>query len=154
MPAAISIQISGLAFELTPPFSSGHQCSEAEAAVLNQAWIDNIRTNFGKRVQSADKSELPDIQQEFAEYVAGYSFKSSGPRSIVDPVQREAQKIAKARVVEHLNSKGQRQHEIEEGLFAAMVERVCGHPAVQAEARRRVEALTAVSGDIFELGEL
>lgn len=99
-----TITIGGEKFEISAPYAEGHTLTAAEARVLNQTRSENIGNNFRKRVSDAitkrdagDSSEFDKLAELIAAADAEYSFSMPGqstPR-IVDPIEREAHKLAR-----------------------------------------------------------
>lgn len=142
-----TIIIQGHQFEVTLPYSEGHVIDAAEAGVLNQTWVENIRANFSKRVpQGANGELLDDLRDQFARYVEEYEFK---PRGSIDPIEREASKLARAKAGEWLNAKGLKQSDLPDGKYDRMVESLKAHHTIRAEAKRRIEALQSVAESVF-----
>lgn len=150
MPLPITIIIQGHSFETTLPYSEGHVIDAAEAGVLNQTWVENIRANFAKRVpQGANGEMLEDLRDQFKQYVEAYEFR---PRGAIDPIEREASRLARAKAGEWLNAKGLKQSELPEGRWDKMIESLKAHPSIRGEAKRRVEALQSVAESVFGEG--
>lgn len=87
------ITIAGQSFVIPLRYIVGHQITEGEAAALNQTLAENIRNNMAKKVKDGAG------QAEVTEYATGYEFTVGGvasERKVVDPIEREARKIAKA----------------------------------------------------------
>lgn len=104
--------INGLQFELSAPYAEGHTISAIEARVLNQTRAENIGNNTRakiKEMQDANASE-----QEIQDYVAGvdaeYQFTAAGVSASrkLDPVEREAVKIARELLKGHLANSGRK----------------------------------------------
>src|SRR5260370_3101350 len=105
------LTIQGLQFEVAQPYKAGHMLSEGEASQLNQVSAENIRNNFAGTIRTAieahrkanslaedaeiavtdlDKDDLDEKLAKYDEdYVMGVRGGPSGPRTPVDPVQRE-----------------------------------------------------------------
>lgn len=115
-----NITIQGLLFSAPAPYAAGHTITEGEAHALNQVLAENLRNNFASTVKKAveaskeeggapvDKAEL---DAAFAEYVGKYEFgvRQAGTSSVaVDPVEREALKLAKAVVRNAIKAAGRK----------------------------------------------
>lgn len=144
--------INGMQFELTAPYAEGHTVSAIEARVLNQCRAENIGNNTRatiKQMQDEGKSE-----QEIFDYVAGvdqgYEFTAAGVSASrkLDPVEREANKIARELLKSHLASSGRKLTVAPEGMtdeewddkVSSEVERIAGLDEVLRAAKKNVEA--------------
>jgi len=94
-----SISIAGVAFDVTAPYLAGHVLNEAEAKVLNQTRAENIGNNFRvdvkKAIEAGDEASLAAVRAALAQYDADYQFSMTTARTPIDPIEAEAQKIAK-----------------------------------------------------------
>lgn len=111
-----TIVIQGLDFNVPTPYAAGHVLAENEASALNQLLHENLRNNFASKVKKA-KEEAGDgevdhgaLQAALDEYASTYSF---GVRSVsgiakpsMDPVRREALKLATEAVRAAIKAKG------------------------------------------------
>lgn len=81
-----------------------HTLDEGTASTLQQVTCENLRNNFAAKVKKvANGSDLTDeqlktLQSEFETYAGSYTFgvRTRGERTIVDPVEKEARKLASA----------------------------------------------------------
>jgi len=141
-PTTLTLTIQGIQFTARAPYSTGHVCTQIEAAVLNQCRGDNLRNNFAKTVKQymdgnhTEGEALRILTEKFAEYDTGYSFAAP---PVTDPVETEARRIATALVREEFNKRGMDAKELHD-KFTASVGRASALPAVIAEAQRRVAA--------------
>jgi len=109
-----TINIHGEAFEVSTPYSEGHQITAAEAKALNQVRAENIANNVRKAVKAALESENPDaamaeVRKAFAEYDKNYEFtlaSARGSRSTMTPLEKECHRVAKAWLVQKLREAG------------------------------------------------
>lgn len=109
-----SVIIAGEAFEITVPYVAGHTLTEGEAYHLNQLRCENIRNNTAKAIkeakESGDQTKLDEARAAVAKKNAEYEFRvggSSGDTAPkLDPIEREARKIAKSILVSKLAEKG------------------------------------------------
>lgn len=168
--APINIKVQGLIFSYSPKYFEGHVLSKEEAAVLNQTFGENLRNNFAPRIREAlekiaeeakatggearalTEEEKSAFAADFAAYSQSYTFKSprvgSGP---VDPVEREAHKIAVAIVKAKLAEKNIKLGSLPEGKMEEYVKGLLAkRPEIRDEAQRRVDALQNASGDILD----
>lgn len=135
------ITIQGLAFSAPQPYAAGHQCTEAEASVLNSVLANALRNNFARRVKEsvdADGTVSIDaqaaLQDEFASYASSYTLNARTG----DPVERAAKRIAQDLVRTALNERGQKPSDLAEGVFDSLVAKAALKPSVLGEAKRRV----------------
>lgn len=117
-----NITIQGVIFPVTSPYAAGPcELSEAEANALNQVRAENIRNNFASKMKKKrDELELdkdaPFPQEvvdgfatELAAYDESYEFtlaSAGGGRAPVDPIEKEAIKLAKSAIQAHLSAQG------------------------------------------------
>ena len=149
-----TISIDGEAFEVSTPYAAGHPLTEAEAKSLNQTRCENIGNNFRKQVKEAkEKGESLDaVRASLAEYDAKYTFAMGGsPRTPVDPIEREARKIARAALVAKLAAAGKKIKDIAEEKVEAWIDQAAILPEVLKEAKKIV-ASRAKTNDL--VGEL
>lgn len=168
--AAIPIKVQGMIFSYPPKYFEGHVLSAEEAAVLNQTFGENLRNNFASRIRAEmekieeaataagetprafTQEEQDAFAADFTTYAATYTFKSprvgAGP---IDPVEREAHKIATALVKAKLSERNIKPSSLPEGKMEEYVKgALAKRPEIRDEARRRVEALQNASGDILD----
>ena len=119
-----TITIQGVEFDVNQPYGEGHTCTEAEAKALNQTRAENIRNNMAKAVKEANEAAgkdaegnqvalaadvLKELAGAVAEYDANYEFTLAsvgGGRASRDPIEIEANKIARASIAASLKAKG------------------------------------------------
>lgn len=144
--------INGIQFEITEPYAEGHTISQIEARVLNQTRAENIGNNTRAKIKEMQEGNSSD--QEILEYVsgvdAGYVFTAAGVSASrkLDPVEREANKIARELLKAHLATTGRKLTVAPEGLtdeewddkVSSEVERIASDEAVIAAARKNVAA--------------
>lgn len=107
--------ISGQSFEIATPYAAGHVLTEVEAKVLNQTRVENVRNNVAKAVKEAydsgDETKIAEVRTAVAAYDAEYVFTAGGSRGALatvrlDPVEREARKLAKSILMGELAKRG------------------------------------------------
>jgi hypothetical protein len=144
--------INGVSFEISQPYAEGHACTAAEAKALNQTRAENIGNNLRaklKEMAEADSGEA-DMQAVVAAFDAEYVFtltRVSAARKL-DPVEREAIKIAKELLKAHLAESGRKLTVAPEGLseedweekIEAELDRLSNLEAVVKEAKKNVAA--------------
>lgn len=155
-----SITIQGVSFEVTAPYAAGHVVTEAEALALNQVRAENIRNNKARAVKAAKEEhgdELPSdilkaLAAEVSEYDKNYEFTIAsvgGGRTPVDPVEREAVKIAKTLINAKLKEMGKTVKDYcstDEGKarYDENVARIAASEGVVKQAKQIVKAKSAV----------
>jgi len=152
------LTIQGMEFTAPAPYAEGHPLSAAEAVVLNQTFGENLRNNFAKRVKDAkdkagegkelDAAAVKSLVDEFAAYAEEYEFagKRRGGTSKLDPVTREARKIAKGIVLEALKKKDMDVKTLPEGKLEELISlTIEKRPSITEEAQRRIDAAKAVA---------
>lgn len=114
--ATKKITINGKSYEVSAPYAEGHVINAAEARTLNQTRAENIGNNFRKAFKDADGDEakLMELAGQLATYDQQYNFATGGGSvRAVDPIDREAIRIAKAAIKNTIESKG---HKFKEWL--------------------------------------
>jgi hypothetical protein len=154
--------INGLQFELSNPYAEGHVVSAIEARVLNQTRAENIGNNCRakiKEMQDANASE-----QEIQDYVAGvdaeYQFTAAGVSASrkLDPVEKEAVKIARELLKSHLAASGRKLTVAPEGLtddeweekVQGEIDRISALDEVVKAAKKAVEAKAKQAATLAE----
>ena len=144
--------INGLQFEISEPYTEGHTISALEARVLNQTRSENIGNNTRAKIK--EMQEANTSEQEIADYVSGvdqsYEFTAAGVSSSrkLDPVEREAVKIARELLKAHLATSGRKLTVAPEGLtdeewedrVTGEIERISSLPEVTKAAQKNVDA--------------
>lgn len=104
-----TITIGGEQFTISAPYAEGQTISAAEARSLNQTRAENIGNNLRKLIKEAvEAGDRAKAEAAVAEADANYSFAMPGqsaPR-IVDPVEKEAHKLAREFVAAKLSAIG------------------------------------------------
>lgn len=161
MSATKEITIQGLVVAVAQPYAEGHTISAAEAAALNQVRAENIRNNTAKLVKEATKDlgegdVLPDetaaeLRAKIAAYDAEYVFTLAsvgGGRTVRDPIEAEARKIARGLVTENLRAKGIKVKDVAKEKIDEAIARVAASDKVLAAAKKSVEARSKASMDL------
>lgn len=143
------ITIAGAEFEISAPYVEGAVITAAEAKVLNQTRAENIGNNFRKSVKDALEAEgadLTNVTALIAAYDAEYAFTlSNATRTPVDPVDAEAQRLAREYVKAKLAAAGHKSLkdylaiEGNEAKYDAAVEKVAGMDEIVKQAKKRVD---------------
>jgi len=144
--------IQDVSFAAPTPYVEGHTLTANEAAVLNQTLLENFRNNFASTVKAAkeeaEKAGSPldeeALQEKFETYAAEYEFgaRRIGARSSVDPVEREAIKIAVANLNKALKAQKIDKDTIPEARFDELVKGILDkyNDRIYTEAREIVES--------------
>lgn len=143
--------IHGHAFQVSMPYAAGHTLTEVEAKVLNQVRAENIGNNLREQVKVAlEAGDTAKAEELVSQYDRDYVFSmgGSGERRVVDPIEKEALRIAKEQVRAHLAKKGRKLSDVPEGMteeqwkdkLAETYDSVAANPAVLAEAKKAVAA--------------
>lgn len=158
-----TLTIQGHQFSAPAPYAQGHVLTENEAKVMNQVLGENLRNNFAARVRAAreaaglaadgelDTAQMDALQTEFNDYADKYEFAGKrSPRAPVDPVGREAHKIARGCVVEALQKNGYKVKDLPEGQLDELIEQTLSANAwIAEEASRRIATAKSVSLGAF-----
>lgn len=163
-----TITIQGLEFEAPQPYKAGaHELTAGEASALNQTLAENLRNNFAPRIKAAmaeyrkanslaEDAEVPvanldqdALSEAFAKYADEYEFgvrTAGGTRTPSDPVEREAQRIARDKVKAALNAKSIKLDSVPKEKMAEYIKQVLEkYPAIREEAKRRVDTAASVA---------
>jgi hypothetical protein len=107
--ATKKITISGRTYEVSAPYAEGHTITAAEARTLNQTRAENIGNNFRKAIKEAgeDEAKLNELASSLAAYDQQYNFATGGGSvRAIDPLDKEAIRIAKAAIKNTITEKG------------------------------------------------
>lgn len=159
----LSFSAKGIIFELAPRYTAGDTINLPEANTLNQTLVENLRNNFTPRIQAKldeiEKAEgavreLSEAEKEalravFQTYESEYTFQGKrGSRTPVDPVRREAVKMARETITSALRAKDIAPKDLKEGQMDELIEKyLAAHPEVLAEARLRVDKAKEAATD-------
>lgn len=113
--------IDGEKFSITQPYAEGHVITAAEAKALNQTRSENIGNNLREAVKAAklkrdaatdaDPTDFNGLADMVAKYDAEYTFAMGGSgvsTRKLDPIEREAKKIADETIKAHLAKTGRK----------------------------------------------
>lgn len=151
-----------------PRYAAGHACTENEANALNQVRLENIRNNTASKIKAAaekasvapadvnldaDLGDGTTLRSLISAYADNYEF---GLRSVrtsepVDPVEKEAIKLAKDTVRKALATKKVKVKDLPEGKFDEMVEAYAAREDVIKEAKRRVKLAESAGAETLDL---
>lgn len=156
-----TITIQGLTFQYTAPYAEGQPLTANLAGALNNLRGENLRNNFASKIKAklepkgGPKREATDLTPDevtalgvdFAAYDQAYEL--SGKRvakAPVDPVEREATRIAKEQVDAALRRKGIEKKALADGQYdgyvISLLER---NPAIREEARAYIEQVRSAA---------
>ena len=130
-PAAQSITILGLRFNVQSPYSAGHVCTKGEATALNQKRLESIRNHLAVKAKDGALTQA-DVDAYAASYVFG---ERTARRRTNDPVEAEALELARRLV----RKKGQSTKENTEAA-RELLQSEKGD-AIRAQATKRVAEL-------------
>lgn len=157
-----TISINGIAFEVSAPYTAGHQITEAEAKALNQVRAENIGNNFRNAVKDAvANGTVEAVRAQLTEYDSKYTFAMGGmTRTPIDPIEAEAIKIAKEVIKAKLSEKGitvkaYLANEANAEKYEAAIERISSTEETLKLAKQRVnlkKKSVDLAGDDLELG--
>ncbi len=158
MPEAKSKIIAGHEFTISQPYDEGHTLTAVEAKVLNQVRSENIANNMRKAVKDAEaEGTLDAVATKVAEYDAEYTFampSTGAARRVVDPVEREARKLARDAIRAQLAKDGRKIKDIDAEKLEAAIETVAAKDEILKLARKAVKDREATVGaaDEIDLG--
>lgn len=154
---AKTISIGGRPFEVSDPYVEGYTINAAEAKVLNQTRAENIGNNFRRLVKDAgdDEAKLVDVARQLAEYDEKYTFSMGGgvARQPIDPIEREARKIARDAIKAELAGAGRKIKDVDAERLEAAIDRVATQEDVLKLAKKRVAEMKKNVASVA-LGEL
>lgn len=170
-----NVTISGETFQIAAPYEAGHQLNEAEASVLNQTFLENIRNNAAGRIKAAKEvaekagaqfsldtpigGEGEDsgktLRQIITEYASNYEFGVRTGRTAepVDPVEREARVIAREAIGAKLRANGVKRKDVSEEAYEDALAKYSKMPVIIKEAQRRVKVRAEIGLDELDLGQ-
>jgi hypothetical protein len=151
----MDITIQNLGFECAAPYAEGHVLTGPEASVLNQTRAENLRNNFASVIKGKLKAlseeepprseltedEIADLREQFASYENEYEFQGKRTsRAPIDPVKREANKMAKDAINAALRERNINPKDLVAGKMEELISQyLAKNPDVLEEAKRRVE---------------
>jgi len=152
--------IAGVTFEAPERFAEGHTLTAVEAAALNQTYYENLSNNFSPKVKKLKKNGdvipedlLAGIRAEFAQYANDYQFRGKAlSKAPTDPIGAIAVKLAREKINEALRGKNIKKEDLPEGRYDELVnELALTNESIRAEAKRRLDAMNAISTDVLGL---
>jgi hypothetical protein len=170
------VTIAGETFEIAAPYEEGHTLNAAEASVLNQTYLENIRNNVAGKIKAAKEAaekagtafslDTPiggegedagkTLRQVCNDYAKTYEFGFRATRNAepVDPVQREARAIAREALLAKLRANGVKRKDVPEEAFEEALAKHAQNPAILKEANRRVKAKADMGLDELDLSAI
>lgn len=153
-----SVTIQGLQFDVVQPYAAGHTITEAEAAALNQTRNEAVRNNMARVIKKeteelAEGDEIPAdmlkaLTKAVAEYDAGYEFTLAsvgGGRKSTDPVDVEANRLARAAITAKLKAEGRKVSDVPKDAMAAAVAQVAAKDSIRKSAEKAVKERNAAA---------
>lgn len=151
--------IDGDSYEISQPYQAGHVINEIEARVLNQCRSENIGNNVRNKIKElkeqaeaegwGEKKLHNALQKLVEEADQNYVFTAAAARRTtkMDPVEREARKIAKALIRNALAEEGRKITDVPEGMteeewkdkIEDQISKLIEMPDIIAAAQREVE---------------
>lgn len=169
--------VQGQIVSAPQPFVEGHVCTLAEAGVLNQTMIENIRNNSAAKIEGAiaklkeEQDKLPENERFSAEqlaaahnriaqkiiddYLPDYEFgaRRGGGNAQLDPVQREAYAIAERTIRDAIKKAGHKVKDYEARMDALVKTTLEKNPQITADAKIIVAQRTAAAKVVLNLDE-
>lgn len=159
----LSFSSKGIVFELAARYREGDTINKPEANTLNQTLVENLRNNFTPRIaakleaiakaegaeRDLTEAEKEELKAVFQTYESEYTFQGKrGSRTPVDPVRREAVKMARETITAALRAKEISPKDLKEGQMDELIEGYLkAHAEVLAEARVRVDKAKEAASD-------
>lgn len=146
-----SLTVLGLTVDIEVPYSEGHVLNASEASVLNQTFTENVRNNTAKVVkEKLAAGDTAGATAVITEYAAKYTFNERTATTAVsrkmDPVEKEALAIAKAKVLQALEAKGVKVKDVNADELKAKIAEVAKNPkvilAAEAEVASRAKRMS------------
>jgi hypothetical protein len=92
--------IGGHLLSVIQPFADGQTLTPATAAMLNQTLAENFSNNMRKAVDGKTQDEAQALLETYmSEYEPGVRTSGTAVARTIDPVEREARKIAREEAV-------------------------------------------------------
>jgi hypothetical protein len=144
---------NGVSVSVPQPYAEGHVLSSLEADKLNHVLADNIRTSLTaklKRLAGAEGFDPEAVAADFQSYADAYTFVVRSPRVATDPIEKEANKIAKEQVFAAIRRKGGNPTDYSAEQLSEYIAKVRQHkPEILDEAKRRIESSRQMAGDLL-----
>jgi len=156
-------------------YAEGHQVNANEANALNQVRLENIRNNTASKIKAAATvqgvepnavnldttmvtvgEDSVSLRAAIQAYADSYKFSARAVSRAepIDPVDREAERIAKEAIRSALAAKKVKVKDLPEGKFDEAVEAYAAREEVRKEAKRRVTQRANIGAGELDLGAL
>jgi len=156
-----TITVKGVQLQVPVPYKEGHSLRANEASVLNQTYAENLRNNLSKSVAEivekaggdASKVDAGSLQKMVDEYVPEYDFgvRRLGAGQPVDPVEREALRLAREQVRQAYKQNGFNLKDIgAEVINEKAAEAVEAYPQFRQLAKQNVKAKAAIGAEVLK----
>ncbi len=160
--------INGFTLSVPQPYAAGQVLTDATASMLNQTFAENISNNTRAALKAGvvltEGAEATPHTVETAqslidsyvtEYEPGVRRGGGGEARVVDPVEREARKIAKAKAIDLVKQAG---HKVGDMDMGPIVDRIFekNRDVLMAEGKKIVRAneLAREKSGSLDLGDL
>jgi len=142
MPEAKQKKIGDHLFTISQPYEEGHTLTAIEAKQLNQVRSENIGNNVRKGVQELlAAGNVAEAEKLVADKDATYQFteaSAGGSTRTMDPVEKEARKLAREAIKENLKEQGRKISDIDKDKLAEAVAIVAERDDIMAAAKKAV----------------
>lgn len=127
--------ISDFIVVVPQPYVAGHVVTEGEASALNQTLSENLSNNLRQKLK--DGQPIPEgspegtepvpytpeaaqalVNEYIAQYEMGVRQVGAGSSRVVDPIEREARKLAKEKAKEIIKAKGLKLKDVDLGSIS------------------------------------
>lgn len=155
-----TLNIYGLAFEISTPYAEGHVLTAAEAKAMNQVRAENIGNNVrgqidklrsdGQFPEGAEAKAREIVAKADAEYVFNLASVGAG-RKVLDPVEREARMLATDKIKAHLKTTNRSMKDVDPEKLEAKIAEIAATPEVRKIAERRVKERANVAAGLEDI---
>jgi len=144
---------NNITVQVAQPYSEGYVLTSAEAAKLNQVLADSIRSALSAKLKKLDNDSVDhaEVESSFQAFADAYAFSEKSAKAGIDPILKEANKIAKEQVFAAIRKKGGNPADYSSEQIADYVAKVLQHkPEIKQEAQRRLESSRKIAGDLLD----
>ncbi len=143
IPMSKEFTIKGHKFTIEVPYAEGHILTANEAATLNQTFVENIRNNQAKVVETglAEGKTVEQLQEVISAFASTYKFGAGRATTNAiprDPVAAAAVRIARSVLTAALKEKKVDVKTFDKDKFEALVAQIAAKPEVIEKAREQV----------------
>jgi len=147
-------------YTIPQPYCEGHVLTAVEAKQLNQTWSEGVRNNMAPKIKAAieaaeagDADDMKKVKAEVKTYANQYVFTLAGTgRTKMDPLEKEARRIARINIVAYMESKGRKVADLDKDKLANEIIRIAENPKIRKQAKARIAEQFALAED--ELGDI